>query len=82
MKLGFPKSLAASSGQITTDIGIEGTARKPLWNLHLQSNNLSPAVWNLHVGKLEFKASGSLQEARFHSLEWHSEDGDISLEGE
>lgn len=82
LKLGFPKSKHTLSGQITTDLGIEGTVRKPVWDLHLQSNNLGPGVMNLHRGKLEFKANGNLQEARFHNLTWHSEDGDIALEGE
>ena len=82
LKLGFPNSKAATSGQITADLAIEGNVRKPIWDLYLQSNNLGPGVMNLHPGKLEFKAKGNLQEARFHNLTWHSEDGDIALEGE
>ena len=82
LKLGFPKSKAPTSGQITADLALEGNVRKPLWDLHLQSNNLGPGVKNLHPGKLELKANGNLQEAKFSNLAWHSEDGDIALEGE
>ncbi len=81
-KLGFPSAKAAASGQVTTDLGIEGKARKPTWDLHLQSSNLTPGILDLPPGKLEIKAKGSLQEARFNSLAWHSDAGDLALEGE
>jgi autotransporter translocation and assembly factor TamB len=82
LNLGLPKSKLSTSGQITVDLGLEGPARKPLWDLHLQSANLGPGVMNLKPGKLEFKGIGSLQEARFHTFIWHSEDGDIAMDGE
>ena len=81
-KLGFPSARVATSGQVTTDLGIEGKIRRPTWDLHLQSNNLTPGTLDLHPGSLEIKAKGSLHEARFNALAWHSDDGDLALEGE
>lgn len=81
LKLATADSKAALTGQITMDLGVEGTVRKPLWNLFAQSNDLSPGVMNLHPGKMAIKANGNLQEARFSDVSWRSEDGDINLEG-
>lgn len=82
LKLGFQKSKAAMNGQFTLEVGLEGTVQKPLWDMHLQSKNLGPGILDLHPGELEFKANGNLQEAKIHNLIWHSENGDIALEGE
>lgn len=82
LKLSSLNSKSTASGQITADMGLEGIARKPDWVLHLQSKNLGPGVAKLRPGELEFKADGNLQEAKIRTLQWHSEDGDIALEGE
>ncbi len=81
LKLGLPNSKATMSGQITADLGLEGDVRKPAWDLHLQSSDFAPGVMKLNPGRIDVKASGNLQEAKIHNLEWHSEDGDIALEG-
>ncbi len=82
LELGFPKSKATTNGQIDATLGIEGTFRKPIWNLHLQSGNLGPGVMDLSPGRMEFKANGNLQEATIHDLAWHSENADLTLEGQ
>lgn len=82
LKLVAPASKIPSSGLMRMDVGLEGTPLKPLWDLHLQSKNMNPGLMKFHVGAMDLKAVGTLNDAKLRALTWDSEDGNLAFEGE
>ena len=80
LKLAHPASKA--TGRITLDLGLEGEALKPTWDLRLKSTDLVPGIEHFKAGALDLKALGTFKEAKLHTLTWHSDDGNLELEGE
>lgn len=80
--LKLAQSGAKTTGRVALDLAIEGETSKPAWDLRLLTKDLDPGTQNLKPGSLELKASGTLKEAKLKTLTWHSEDGDLALEGE
>ncbi len=70
------------TGQLAVDVNVAGSLQKPAWDLHLHSNNLAPGTLGFTPGSLDFNANGTLKEARLRTLTWHSDDGDLALQGE